>query len=328
MPADGRGRALVKAPDGSPLKEHAVAILPAQAPRFFTEHTVPRFLARTDAEAHPDALVHRRLPTPRGGRRDRVRVHRPVRGGRGPGRDPRDAAPGPLRRGRRSGRAWAQGPGARPACGHGDQHRRLDGGQGRLRRRRPVRAPRRRAGLPFARRFEEQYLFHARLVGLRRPGSGQRVEGVVLDREKQPRAMPPDMARFMRRQEHRSQDQGKEIDWVEGDIHDAQGRGVGGASVYVLTAYDAGMRMMADSREATADGDGHFHVRGPSHAFTANLTIVVHAKDRPPAVTTYSSPDEDSKASTSTRPDARRQGGRRVGGRLGRPGSSLCLVRG
>ncbi len=111
---------------------------------------------------------------------------------------------------------------------------------------------------------------------------------------KEPRPMRPDMAQFMKRQERRSSQ--KEIDWLVGDVRDAEGRAMVGASVDVLTEYDSGMRLSEDARQATTDATGHFRVRGPDHGFFSGLTVIVHTKDRPPAFALYPPPDEDKKA--------------------------------
>ena len=292
-PPTGDAEVLVKDPDGLPLKDRTVAVLPASAPLVSGEHTVPRFTVRTDGEGRL------RMRWFAGLYRLRVMVPGVGFGSTGlfevlDGRVTKPEMAPLVRFGEVSGRLapGLAGPGVDVSIaltGAWDQARVACDGDGRFVLRDIV------PGFHALQVSRGNQYFQVESSGVT-VAPGARIKGVELRLAKEMPPMPPDFARFVRGRAGRAGDEERDVDWVEGDVRDTQGRAVGGASVYVQTAYHGGMRMVEEVRATTADAGGHFRVRGPVRGSMQTLTVVVHAKGRPPAVASYPSPEETGRA--------------------------------
>lgn len=114
---------------------------------------------------------------------------------------------------------------------------------------------------------------------------GGKVEGLVIDEIPPP--TPEEVAqekKFLEQLNGRRGDKDKDELWVEGNVRDTSGRALAGVDVFVRTAYDGGIRMYEDVRQAVTDDRGHYEISGPVRGFVEGLVVVAKAKGRPPAV--------------------------------------------
>ncbi|SIO61110.1 Carboxypeptidase regulatory-like domain-containing protein [Singulisphaera sp. GP187] len=114
---------------------------------------------------------------------------------------------------------------------------------------------------------------------------GGKVEGLVVDEIPPP--TPEEVEQQKKLLQHLNGRRGKNDKdelWVEGTVRDTSGRPLAGADVFVRTAFHGGMRMYEDVRQASTDARGHYAISGPVHGFVEGLVVVAKAKGRPPAV--------------------------------------------
>ncbi|WP_337177492.1 hypothetical protein [Paludisphaera sp.] len=77
---------------------------------------------------------------------------------------------------------------------------------------------------------------------------------------------------------------GREVGWVEGTVRDDEARPLAGATVLARVNYNGGMRMATDVKKTTTDAEGRYRVEGPMYPMMGMIFVVVAAKDRPPLV--------------------------------------------
>ncbi|WP_165066184.1 carboxypeptidase-like regulatory domain-containing protein [Paludisphaera rhizosphaerae] len=86
-------------------------------------------------------------------------------------------------------------------------------------------------------------------------------------------------------------DRNKTVAWVEGTIRDEQGRPLPKAVVYVHAQYDGGIRMNEDVKKATTDDQGRYKIEGPLQPSMGILAVIASAKGRPPTTAYAVAPD-------------------------------------
>ncbi|MFO0961018.1 MAG: hypothetical protein U0800_26855 [Isosphaeraceae bacterium] len=114
---------------------------------------------------------------------------------------------------------------------------------------------------------------------------GQKLEGVSIGPMPEP---PPEVAARQKAQEKKTLEQlnGKkgEVLWAEGVVRDMAGRPLPKADVYLRTAHHGGIRMYEDVLATTTDDQGHYEFRGEVHPTTESPVLVAKVPGRPPAV--------------------------------------------
>jgi hypothetical protein len=127
------------------------------------------------------------------------------------------------------------------------------------------------------RRGEERV--SARAVQLKL-GPGQVIRDVVVSPAPPP---TPEMARMsLRMQRGMNGDPDQIVAWVEGTVRDETGRPLPGATVYAHLLYSTFMRAQTEARKATTDREGRYRVEGPPRPSMGTFSILVTAKGRPP----------------------------------------------
>ena len=114
---------------------------------------------------------------------------------------------------------------------------------------------------------------------------GGRVEGLVVDEISPPTPEEVEQRKkWLEQLNGRRGEDDKDEPWVEGTVRDTSGRPLAGVDVFVRTAFHGGIRMYEDVRQAATDARGHYAISGPVHGFVEGLVVVAKAKGRPPAV--------------------------------------------
>jgi protocatechuate 3,4-dioxygenase beta subunit len=113
---------------------------------------------------------------------------------------------------------------------------------------------------------------------------GQALTALVIRPEKPPEAKGPMPEAPVGPPGKRATNPKQEFVWVDGTIKDETGQPLPGATVFARTAFHGGIRMYEDVRKTTADGSGHYQIKGPVWDFMDSLAVVAFVNDRPPMV--------------------------------------------
>lgn len=274
-PPTGELEVLVRGPDGTPVADRAIDVFPHGGPMRFGDGVALRFRGRTDAEGRfrmrwlvgPRPL---RIVVPGLGYGTigtvEVAADRVARAGTPPlarfGRIEGTVEPAPGGPGTTvfaGHRAWDQ---VRAKCDAGGRFVLDDVMSGTIR---PL-ARRNGQRLP-----TEQVTVAVPLGGLAR----------VTLRPPTPRPQPEPVIRPIGPKPGEKE---VEVVWVAGRVVDEARRPQPGAKVYARGDFHGGIRMYEDIREATADADGRYGVRGPLRNMVGPLAVVASTEGKPPAV--------------------------------------------
>jgi len=75
----------------------------------------------------------------------------------------------------------------------------------------------------------------------------------------------------------------KPVVWVRGTVRDATGHPVPNETVFAVATYYGGIRMMELTAKATTEADGRYEIKGPGALSSFSATLVAKAAGRPPA---------------------------------------------